>query len=110
MEFYLTALNRNLKEENENDAIGIIICKSKDKTVVEYSLAVQITLLAFQLTLLIRIFLRIIRNTYRTKRPSAENWSKEQLCSTAIKHLIKQIRANLGEQVIVELIVQGFYE
>jgi predicted nuclease of restriction endonuclease-like (RecB) superfamily len=39
MEFYLTALNRNLKEENENDAIGIIICKSKDKTVVEYSLS-----------------------------------------------------------------------
>ncbi len=39
MEFYLTALNRNLKEEGENDAIGIIICKNKDKTVVEYSLS-----------------------------------------------------------------------
>jgi len=39
MEFYLTALNRHLKEEGENDAIGIIICKNKDKTVVEYSLS-----------------------------------------------------------------------
>ncbi len=39
MEFYLTALNKHLKEEDENDAIGIIICKNKDKTVVEYSLS-----------------------------------------------------------------------
>ena len=38
MEFYLTALNEQYKEDDENDAIGIIICKSKDKTVVEYSL------------------------------------------------------------------------
>ncbi len=38
MEFYLTVLNDRYKEDDENDAIGIIICKSKDKTVVEYSL------------------------------------------------------------------------
>ena len=38
MEFYLTALNEQYKEDDENDAIGIIVCKSKDKTVVEYSL------------------------------------------------------------------------
>ena len=38
MEFYLTALNEQHKEKDENDAIGIIVCKSKDKTVVEYSL------------------------------------------------------------------------
>jgi len=38
MEFYLTALNERYKEDDENDAIGIIVCKSKDKTVVEYSL------------------------------------------------------------------------
>jgi len=38
MEFYMTALNEQYKEEDENDAIGIIVCKSKDKTVVEYSL------------------------------------------------------------------------
>ncbi len=39
MEFYLTALNKQVKEEGENDAIGIIICNSKDRTVVEYSLS-----------------------------------------------------------------------
>ena len=39
MEFYLTALNKQVKDDNENDSIGIIICKSKDRTVVEYSLS-----------------------------------------------------------------------
>jgi len=39
MEFYLTALNKQVKLKDENDSIGIIICKSKDKTVVEYSLS-----------------------------------------------------------------------
>ncbi len=38
MEFYLTTLNEDVKLPHENDAIGIIICKSKDKTVVEYAL------------------------------------------------------------------------
>jgi len=38
MEFYLTVLNEQYKENDENDAIGIIVCKSKDKTIVEYSL------------------------------------------------------------------------
>jgi predicted nuclease of restriction endonuclease-like (RecB) superfamily len=38
MEFYLSVLNDQMKLEEENDAIGIIICKTKDKTVVEYAL------------------------------------------------------------------------
>lgn len=38
MEFYLSVLNDKVKLENENDAIGIIICKEKNRTVVEYSL------------------------------------------------------------------------
>ncbi len=38
MEFYLVALNAQLKLEGENDAIGIIVCKSKKRTVVEYAL------------------------------------------------------------------------
>ena len=38
MEFYLTVLNEQYRENDENEAIGIIVCKSKDKTVVEYSL------------------------------------------------------------------------
>jgi hypothetical protein len=38
MEFYLSVLNDTVKLPHENPAIGIIICKSKSRTVVEYSL------------------------------------------------------------------------
>lgn len=38
MEFYLSILNDKIKMPNENDSIGIIICKEKNRTVVEYSL------------------------------------------------------------------------
>ncbi len=38
MEFYLTVLNDTVKLPHENPAIGIIICKTKKRTVVEYSL------------------------------------------------------------------------
>jgi predicted nuclease of restriction endonuclease-like (RecB) superfamily len=38
MEFYLVALNEQMKLAGENDAIGIIVCKSKKRTVVEYAL------------------------------------------------------------------------
>ena len=38
MEFYLSVLNDTVKLPHENSAIGIIICKNKDRTVVEYSL------------------------------------------------------------------------
>lgn len=38
MEFYLCLLNDKIKLEHENPAIGIIVCKSKDRMVVEYAL------------------------------------------------------------------------
>jgi predicted nuclease of restriction endonuclease-like (RecB) superfamily len=38
MQFYLSVLNDKVKEEDENPAIGIIICKSKNRTIVEYAL------------------------------------------------------------------------
>ena len=38
MEFYLEVLNDKVKLPDENDSIGIIICKEKNRTVVEYSL------------------------------------------------------------------------
>ena len=38
MEFYLAVLNDTVKLPHENPAIGIIICKNKDRTIVEYSL------------------------------------------------------------------------
>jgi len=38
MEFYLNVLNDTIKLPHENPAIGIIICKSKNRTIVEYAL------------------------------------------------------------------------
>ncbi len=38
MQFYLTALDETVKLSEENPSIGIIICKSKIRTVVEYTL------------------------------------------------------------------------
>lgn len=38
MQLYLTVLNEQVKLPDESPSIGIIICKSKDKTYVEYTL------------------------------------------------------------------------
>ena len=38
MQFYLAALDDLVKTEDENPSIGIILCKSKDRTIVEYAL------------------------------------------------------------------------
>ena len=37
--FYLEALDRDIKKTNENPSIGILLCKSKDDLVVEYALS-----------------------------------------------------------------------
>jgi predicted nuclease of restriction endonuclease-like (RecB) superfamily len=39
MQFYLAALNKQEKMPHEKPAIGIILCKGKNRTVVEYALA-----------------------------------------------------------------------
>lgn len=39
MNLYLEALDRNVKKDYENPSVGIILCSSKDKEVVEYSLS-----------------------------------------------------------------------
>lgn len=38
MQFYLSVLDDKLKLEDENPSIGIIICKNKKRTIVEYAL------------------------------------------------------------------------
>jgi len=41
MQFYLTALDETVKEKGENPSIGIILCKDKSRTIVEYALRVS---------------------------------------------------------------------
>ena len=38
MQFYLAALDDKLKQKGENSSIGIILCKDKDRLIVEYAL------------------------------------------------------------------------
>ncbi len=39
LEFYLEALDRDVKKKHENPTIGILLCKDKDEEVVEYALS-----------------------------------------------------------------------
>ena len=39
LNFYLEALNRDVRKPNENPSVGLILCTSKDDTVVEYALS-----------------------------------------------------------------------
>lgn len=38
LNFYLEALDRDVKKDNENPSIGVLLCKDKDDEVVEYAL------------------------------------------------------------------------
>lgn len=39
MSLYLEALDREVKKDHENPSVGVILCTSKDKDVVEYSMS-----------------------------------------------------------------------
>ncbi len=39
LNFYLEALDRDVKKPNENPSIGILLCKSRDQEVVEYAMS-----------------------------------------------------------------------
>ena len=38
IQFYLAALDEQVREKDENSSIGIILCKEKNRTIVEYAL------------------------------------------------------------------------
>jgi predicted nuclease of restriction endonuclease-like (RecB) superfamily len=43
LNFYLEALDRDVKKPHENPSVGLILCASKDDTVVEYALSRNMT-------------------------------------------------------------------
>jgi predicted nuclease of restriction endonuclease-like (RecB) superfamily len=43
LNFYLEALDRDVKKPHENPSVGLILCTSKDDTVVEYALSRSLT-------------------------------------------------------------------
>ncbi|MDV3950361.1 hypothetical protein CMT75_17745 [Elizabethkingia anophelis] len=73
MEFYLSVLNDKVKLEHENEALGIIICKSKDRTIVEYSLktsTLPIGVATYSTT-------KALPNQYKDLLPSAREIEKK---------------------------------
>jgi hypothetical protein len=38
MQFYLAALDEHVREKDENPSVGMILCKEKNRTIVEYAL------------------------------------------------------------------------
>lgn len=43
LNFYLEALDRNVKKTHENPSIGVLLCKTKNQEIVEYALSRNIT-------------------------------------------------------------------
>jgi predicted nuclease of restriction endonuclease-like (RecB) superfamily len=43
LQLYMQLINKHIKKDNHNPTIGIIVCKEKDRTVVEYMLEQTIT-------------------------------------------------------------------
>jgi hypothetical protein len=39
LNFYLEALDRDVKKENENPSIGVLLCRDKDSEVVQYAMS-----------------------------------------------------------------------
>lgn len=78
MEFYLEALDRDVKKSHENPSVGIILCKSKDEDVVEYALS--------------RNMSSTMVSEYRTKLISKEILQKK------LEELTETIRENESSQ------------
>ncbi len=38
LQFYVTAIDETIKQENDNPTIGLLLCKNKDKYSVDWSL------------------------------------------------------------------------
>ncbi len=71
LNFYLEALDRDIKKPKENPSIGVLLCKDKDNEVVEYALSRSLspTLVAeYQLHLpdkqILRLKMREIENNF----------------------------------------------
>ena len=43
LNFYLEALDRDIRKPHENPSVGIILCESKDNEVVEYAMSRNIS-------------------------------------------------------------------
>lgn len=68
LNFYVTAVNKNMKTDFDNQTIGILICKDKDDVVAEYSLeniSQPIGIAQYELT-------KVLRKEFESSLPTIE--------------------------------------
>lgn len=73
LNFYVTAVNRDMKTEQDNQTIGILICKDKDDVVAEYALddmSQPIGIAQYELT-------KVLREEFKSSLPTIEEIENE---------------------------------
>lgn len=73
LNFYVNAVNKNMKTENDNQTIGILICKDKDDVVAEYALddiSQPIGIAQYELT-------KALREEFKSSLPTIEEIENE---------------------------------
>lgn len=75
LNFYVTAVNKNMKVNLDNPTIGILICKDKDDVVAEYSvedMSQPIGIAKYELT-------KVLSDDFKSSLPTIEEIEKELL-------------------------------
>ncbi len=73
LNFYVTAVNKNMRSEQDNQTIGILICKDKDDVVAEYALddmSQPIGIAQYELT-------KVLREEFKSSLPTIEEIENE---------------------------------
>lgn len=73
LNFYVTAVNKQMKTEQDNSTIGILICKDKDDVVAEYALddiSQPIGIAEYELT-------KVLREEFKSSLPTVEEIESE---------------------------------
>ncbi|MBD5458154.1 MAG: DUF1016 domain-containing protein [Lachnospiraceae bacterium] len=73
LNFYVTAVNKNMKTEQDNQSIGILICKDKDDVVAEYALddmSQPIGIAQYEFT-------KVLRDEFKSSLPTIEEIESE---------------------------------
>lgn len=73
LNFYVTAVNKQMKSEQDNPTIGILICKDKDDVVAEYSLddvSQPIGIAKYELT-------KVLREEFKSSLPTVAEIESE---------------------------------
>ena len=70
---FVTAVNKQMKSEQDNPTIGLLICKDKDDVVAEYALddiSQPIGIAAYELT-------KVLREEFKSSLPTVEEIENE---------------------------------